>query len=152
MPKPKTRIVLTYNLTCSIKDVCSSAEFLGVNHLHDYALTYRSGMLTAEERKGYIIDTPVWQILADEEKHLDKKICSSGMKKSELTVSVIIDGRTVRRKALMYIVDTDRPLSLPTPEYLRLCAEALAHAGVEFIPIFDAYIETRQAINNKADA
>jgi hypothetical protein len=152
MPKPKTRIVLAYNLTCSIKDVCSSAEFLGVNHLHDYALTYRSGMLTAEERKGYIIDTPVWQILADEEKHLDKLMWYPGIKKSELTITVIIDGRTVKRKALMYTVDTDRPLSLPTPEYLRLCAEALAHVGIEFIPIFDAYIETRQTIMNKADA
>ncbi len=152
MAKTKTRIVLPYNLTCSIKDICPSAEFLGINHLHDYALCYRDGMLTAETKKGHIIDTPVYMIDTDEEKHLDKKICSPGVKKSELTVSVIIDGRTVRRKALMYTVDTDKPLSLPTPEYLRLCAEALAHAGVEFIPIFDAYIETRQIIMNKADA
>lgn len=152
MAKTKTRIVLPYNLTCSIKDVCPSAEFLGINHLHDYALCYRNGMLTAETKKGHIVDTPVYMIDADEEKQLDKKICSSGVKKSELTVSVIIDGRTVRRKALMYVMDSREPLSLPTPEYLRLCAEALAHVGIEFIPIFDAYIETRQTIMNKADA
>ena len=152
MAKTKTRIVLPYNLTCSIKDICPSAEFLGINHLHDYALTYRSGMLTAEERKGHIVDTPVYMIDADEEKHLDKLVCSPGVKKSELTITVTIDGRIVKRKALMYVMDSKEPLSLPTPEYLRLCAEALAHAGVEFIPIFDAYIETRQIIMNKADA
>lgn len=151
MAKTKTRIILPYNLTCSIKDICPSAELLGVNHLHDYALCYRGGMLTAETKKGHIVDTPVYMIDADEEKHLDKSVCSPGVKKFELTVSVIIDGRTVRRKALMYVVDSKEPLSLPTPEYLRLCAEALAHAGVEFIPIFDAYIETRQIIMNKAD-
>ena len=152
MAKTKTRIVLPYNLTCSIKDVCPSAEFLGINHLHDYALCYRNGMLTAENKKGRIVDTPVYMIDADEEKYLDKLVCSPGVKKSELTVSVIIDGRTVKRKALMYVMDSREPLSLPTPEYLRLCAEALAHAGVEFIPIFDAYTETRQTIMNKADA
>ena len=152
MAKTKTRIVLPYNLTCSIKDICPSAEFLGINHLHDYALCYRDGMLTAESRKGHIVDTPVYMIDADEEKQLDKLVCSPGVKKSELTVSVIIDGRTVKRKALMYVMDSREPLSLQTPEYLRLCAEALAHAGIEFIPIFDAYIETRQTIMNKADA
>jgi gamma-glutamylcyclotransferase (GGCT)/AIG2-like uncharacterized protein YtfP len=152
MAKTKTRIVLPYNLTCNLKDICPSAEFLGINHMHDYALCYRDGMLTAENKKGHIVDTPVYMIDADEEKHLDKKICSPGVKKSELTVSVIIDGRTVKRKALMYVMDSREPLSLPTPEYLRLCAEALAHVGIEFIPIFDAYIETRQTIMNKADA
>lgn len=151
MAKTKTRIVLPYNLTCKFKDICPSAEFLGINHLHDYALTYRSGTLTAETKKGHIVDTPVYMIDADEEKHLDRLMWYPGVKKSELTVSVIIDGRTVRRKALMYVMDPEEPLSLPTPEYLRLCAEALAHAGVEFIPIFDAYIETRQIIMNKAD-
>ena len=152
MAKTKTRIVLPYNLTCSIKDGCPSAEFLGINHLHDYALCYRNGMLTAENKKGHIVDTPVYMIDADEEKRIDKKICSPGVKKSELTITVTIDNRIVKRKALMYIVDTDKPLSLPAPEYLRLCAEALAHVGIEFIPIFDAYTETRQSIMNKADA
>ena len=76
MAKTKTRIVLPYNLTCSIKDICPSAEFLGINHLHDYALCYRDGMLTAETKKGHIVDTPVYMIDADEEKHLDKKIRS----------------------------------------------------------------------------
>jgi hypothetical protein len=89
---------------------------------------------------------------ADEERHLDKLMWYPGVKKSELTITVTIDDRIVKRKALMYTVDTDKPLSLPTPEYLRLCAEALAHVGIEFIPIFDAYIETRQTIMNKADA
>ena len=152
MAKTKTRIVLPYNLTCSLRDICPSAEFLGINHLHDYALCYRDGILTAESRKGHIVDTPVYMIDADEERHLDKLMWYPGVKKSELTITVIIDGRTVKRKALMYVMDSREPLSLPTPEYLRLCAEALAHAGIEFIPIFDAYIETRQIIMNKADA
>ena len=152
MAKTKTRIVLPYNLTCNLKDICPSAEFLGINHLHDYALCYRDGTLTAEIKKGHIVDTPVYMIDADEEEQLDKSFYSKSIRKSDLTVTVLIDGRAIKRKALMYVMDSEEPLRLPTPEYLRLCAEALAHAGVEFLPIFDAYIETRQIIMNKADA
>lgn len=151
MAKTKTRIVLPYNLTCNLKDICPSAEFLGINHLHDYALCYRDGTLTAETKKGHIVDTPVYMIDADEEKQLDKSFYSKSIKKADLTITVSIDGRIVKRKALMYTVDTDKPMNLPTPEYLRLCAEAMVKMGAEFTPVFNAYIETRQAIMNKAD-
>jgi hypothetical protein len=89
---------------------------------------------------------------ADEEKQLDKSFYSKSIKKADLTITVSIDGRIVKRKALMYTVDTDKPMNLPTPEYLRLCAEAMVKMGAEFTPVFNAYIETRQAIMNKADA
>jgi hypothetical protein len=154
MPKPKTRIILPYNMTCGIKAVCPSAEYLGVNHLHDYALLYRDHTLTAEPRKGHIIDTPVYSISANEEKCVDKvfSLYSDKMKKSEVTIQVSVEGKIVKRRALLYTVDPSEPMSLPEPLYLRLLAETLAHIGIEFLPIFDAYTETRQLIDSKAGA
>lgn len=146
MAKAKTRIVLPYNLTCKITDICPSAEYLGTNHLHDYTLLYRDGNLTAEPRKGQIVDMPVYCISANEEKCMDKcyDLYSDKIKKAETTITVSIDGKIVKRRALMYTIDPEEPMSLPTPLYLRLLAETLAHIGIEFLPIFDAYTATRE--------
>ena len=151
MPRPKTRIILTYNLPYDLKEICSSAEFLGVNHLHDYTLLYRGGILTAEPKKGHIVDVPVWMIAADEEKQIDNCF-PAGIQKIDLTIPVSIDDKIIKRKALLYIVDTKEPMSLPDPLYLRQVAEALIGSGVEHAPIFDAYTRTRQALINTADA
>ena len=153
MPKPKTRIVLPYNLGGNIEVICPSAVLLGTNHLHDYALLYRAGILTAEPKKGHIIDTPVYSIAATEERHIDKCFAAAmdKIKKTDTTIPVIVDGKIVKRRALMYVVDPSEPMSLPTPLYLRLTAETLIRAGVEYAPIFSAYAETRRGIINKAD-
>jgi hypothetical protein len=73
------------------------------------------------------------------------------IKKTDVTIPVIVDGKIVKRRALMYVVDPSEPMSLPTPLYLRLTAETLIRAGIEYAPIFSAYAETRRGIINKAD-
>lgn len=135
----KRRYYLAYGSNLNIRQMgarCPKARIIGTAEIPDYQLLFKGSRtgayLTIEKKAGAAVPVAVWEVTADDEASLDMyEGFPNFYYKKEMTVTVkgIMSGKTRRRKAFVYIMHEERRLGLPSPTYVKTCAEGYKNFG-----------------------
>lgn len=111
---------------------CPYAKALGTGELRGYRLLFRGGdgcsVATVEPKKNGIVPVLLWDITQRDEEALDRYEGWPNLYRKE-TVTAHHDGKPV--KAMVYIMNSGRPLGLPSEVYLNTITEGYLSAGFD---------------------
>lgn len=116
---------------------CPSATAVGTGFLKGYRLMYKGSLtgayLTIEKAKGHKVPVGVWCVSEDDEKALDRyEGYPAFYYKKNVMVDVTMDDGTVESlDCFVYIMHSDRCLSLPSRFYIDTCAKGYRDFGFD---------------------
>ena len=134
------RYYIAYGSNLNVRQMrmrCPSARIIGTSVLKDYELLFKGSKtgayLTIEPKSGAEVPVAVWSVeLADEERLDVYEGFPAFYYKAELELPVrYFSGKTVLRKAFVYIMHEERPLGLPSGSYVRTCLEGYSNFGFD---------------------
>ena len=101
--------------------------------------------LTIEPKAGAEVPVAVWSVEPADEKRLDVyEGFPTFYYKAELELPVrYFSGKTVLRKAFVYIMHEERPLGLPSSSYVRTCLEGYSNFGFDESILLEALNNSR---------
>lgn len=108
---------------------CPNATVVGHAFIDDYKLLYKGSKsgayLTIEKQPGSYVPVGVWSVTADDELNLDRY---EGFPRFyyKKTINIKVyrnDGTMEEVEAFVYIMHEDRPLGVPSQEYIDICEE-----------------------------
>ena len=128
---------LAYGSNLNIRQMalrCPTAKPVGTAVIEDYELLFKGSKtgsyLTIEPKAG--AEVPVAVELADEGRLDVYEGFPTFYYKAELDLPVkYFSGKTVVRKAFVYIMHEERPLGLPSGSYVRTCLEGYSNFGFD---------------------
>ena len=130
---------------------CPTAVPVGIAVIKNYRLKFKGSKtgsyLTIEKAKGYEVPVAVWKVEDDDELHLD---CYEGYPtfyyKKELTLPIkgIKTGKIRIRKVYVYVMHEDRPIGIPSNQYVRTCLEGYRDFGFDISTLRSAYEFSRK--------
>lgn len=107
---------------------CPDARPMGTAEIADYRLLFKGSKsgsyLTIEAKEGEAVPVGVWEVSPEDELRLDRYEGFPTFyykKEVEITYTGIKTGKKRKCKAFVYIMHEDRPLGLPTRNYLETC-------------------------------
>ena len=134
------RYYLAYGSNLNIRQMalrCPTAKPVGTAVIKDYELLFKGSKtgayLTIEPKVGAEVPVAVWSVEPADEKRLDVyEGFPAFYYKAELELPVrYFSGKTVVRKAFVYIMHEERPLGLPSGSYVRTCLEGYSNFGFD---------------------
>ena len=129
---------------------CPDARIVGTAELKDYRLLFKGSKsgnyLTVEPAEGYSVPLAVWAVTEDDEWNLDRyEGCPTFYYKQELPISVTgPSGRSVQKNAFIYIMREERPVGIPSHQYMVTCMEGYRNFGFDLQVLFRAYKESEE--------
>lgn len=154
------RYYLAYGSNLNIQQMkyrCPSARIIGTTEIKDYRLLFKGSStgsyLTIEPCEGMSVPVGVWKVTAEDEAALDRyEGYPSFYYKKELTLDICsIRTRKVRKRpCFVYIMHEDRPLGIPSFEYIKVCIEGYHSFDFDVNILMQAYNESEvQYYENK---
>ncbi len=117
---------------------CPTAKAVGTAVIKDYELLFKGSKtgsyLTIEPKRGAEVPVAVWEIKPNDEFSLDRyEGYPTFYYKAELELPVAFTkyGKTEVRKAFVYIMHENRPIGLPSCNYVRTCLEGYRSFGFD---------------------
>lgn len=129
---------------------CSTAKAIGTAVIKNYELLFKGSKtgayLTIEPKVGAEVPVAVWSVEPADEQRLDVyEGYPTFYYKAELGLPVrYFSGKTVVRKAFVYIMHEERPLGLPSDSYVRTCLEGYRNFGFDESILFGALENSRR--------
>ena len=128
---------------------CPSARVIGTSEIKDYRLLFKGSKtgsyLTIESKEGGRVPVVAWSVTAEDEAALDRYEGFPTFyykKEMELPIKGIRSGRVRKRRCFVYIMHEDRPLGLPSSQYLRTCRDGYRCLGFDEKFLKWAYIDS----------
>lgn len=130
------RYYLAYGSNLNVRQMawrCPTAKAVGIAVIMDYELLFKGSKtgvyLTIEPKSGAEVPVAVWSVELADEKRLDVyEGFPAFYYKTEIELPVrYFSGKTVLRKAFVYIMHEERPPGLPSGSYVRTCLEGYSN-------------------------
>lgn len=134
------RYYLAYGSSLNVRQMawrCPTAKVIGTAVIKDYELLFKGSKtgayLTIEPKVGAEVPVAVWSVEPSDEERLDVyEGYPAFYYKTELDLPVrYFSGKTVVRKAFVYIMHEERPLGLPSGSYVRTCLDGYRNFGFD---------------------
>ena len=144
---------LAYGSNLNVRQMalrCPTAKAVGTAVIKDYELLFKGSKtgayLTIEPKVGAEVPVAVWSVEPADEQRLDVyEGYPTFYYKAELGLPVrYFSGKTVVRKAFVYIMHEERPLGLPSDSYVRTCLEGYRNFGFDESILFGALENSRR--------
>lgn len=145
----KKRYYIAYGSNLNVRQMqwrCPTAKIIGTAELTDYRLLFKGSLtgsyLTVEPESGRSVPVGVWEVSEQDEIRLDRYEGYPSFyykKELELPIKGIRTGRIRVRPVFVYIMHEERPIGIPSNEYVRVCAEGYRDFGFDFAYLKDAY-------------
>ena len=130
---------------------CPTARIIGTAVVPDYELLFKGSKtgsyLTIEPKKASSVQVAVWGTTAEDEAALDRyEGYPTFYYKKELTLPIkgIKTGKIRNRKVYVYIMHEDRPIGVPSNQYVRTCLEGYRDFGFDISTLRSAYEFSRK--------
>lgn len=130
---------------------CPGAKAAGTAVIEGYRLLFKGSgtgaYLTIEPAEGFKVPVAIWSVTAKDEAQLDiyegfpDFYYKSAMK---LNVTGFKNRKTKRLTAFVYIMHEERPLGIPSVEYLQICAAGYRDFSFDGAYLRDAYAYSRE--------
>ena len=124
---------------------------IGTSEIQDFRLLFKGSKtgsyLTIEPAEGFNVPVGVWSVSPEDELRLDRyEGFPTFYYKKEMTLPIrgIKSGRIRHRKVFVYIMHEDRPFGVPSPFYLRGCAEGYMTFDFDLDILNEAFLYSRQ--------
>lgn len=130
---------------------CPTAKAIGTAIIKDYELLFKGSKtgayLTIEPKVGAEVPVAVWSVEPADEQRLDVyEGYPTFYYKAELDLPVrYFSGKTVVRKAFVYIMREERPLGMPSGSYVRTCLDGYRNFGFDDSILLTALDNSRRA-------
>lgn len=150
------RYYLAYGSNLNLQQMalrCPTAKPVGTAVIRDYELLFKGSKtgayLTIEPKVGAEVPVAVWSVESTDEERLDVyEGFPAFYYKTELELPVrYFSGKTVLRKAFVYIMHEERPLGLPSGSYVRICLEGYSGFGFDESILLAALNNSRRVAN-----
>ena len=131
---------LAYGSNLNVRQMawrCPTAKAVGTAIIKDYELLFKGSKtgayLTIEPKVGAEVPVAVWSVEPSDALNLDRyEGYPAFYYKTELELPVrYFSGKTVLRKAFVYIMHEERPLGLPIVSYVRTCLDGYRNFGFD---------------------
>ena len=147
----KKKYYIAYGSNLNIRQMrfrCPGAKPIGISAIPDYELLFKGSKtgayLTIEPKDGGLVPVAVWEVTADDEKHLDiYEGYPNFYYKKEVCLPVkLASGKTKRLTAFVYIMHEERSLGIPSLAYIRTCKEGYRNFGFDVKYLDRAYMRS----------
>jgi len=148
------RYYIAYGSNLNVRQMrmrCPSARIIGTSTLEDYELLFKGSKtgsyLTVEKQLGSTVPVAVWEVTAEDEKALNRyEGFPTFYYKKELTLPItgIRTGKVRNRRVFVYIMHEDRPIGLPSVNYMQTCLQGYEDFGFDRTVLMDAYLRCRR--------
>ena len=144
----KKKYYIAYGSNLNIRQMrfrCPGAKPIGISAIPDYELLFKGSKtgayLTIEPKDGGLVPVAVWEVTADDEKHLDiYEGYPNFYYKKEVRLPVkLASGKTKKLTAFVYIMHEERSLGIPSLAYIRTCKEGYRNFGFDVKYLDRAY-------------
>ncbi len=153
------RYYIAYGSNLNIRQMqlrCPGARIIGTSVIDGYGLLFKGSMsgsyLTIEPSEGGSVPVAVWEVTADNESALDRyEGFPNFYYKKDMLISVkgIMSGKVRRRKAFVYIMHEERPVGIPSRDYVRTCLEGYRNFGFDENILIKAVENIGRCLNEK---
>lgn len=130
---------------------CPTARVVGTAVIKDYELLFKGremcSYLTIEPKEGSEVPVAVWSVEESDEKSLDRYEGFPNFyykKEMQVEMTGIKSGRKRTRDAFVYIMHEDRPLGIPTWQYVNTCMAGYRTFGFNQSLIIKAIRKSRE--------
>ena len=137
--------------TEQMKFRCPDAKIMGTAIIKDYELLFRisqsGAYLTIEPKKGESVPVAVWEVSESDIASLDLyEGYPTFYYKKEMTVTYtgIVSGKKRRRRAFAYIMHEDRPIGIPSIQYIGKCFDGYRRFGFDVKLLFKAINKSKK--------
>ena len=147
----KKKYYIAYGSNLNIRQMryrCPGAKPIGISAIPDYELLFKGSKtgahLTIEPKDGGLVPVAVWEVTADDEKHLDiYEGYPNFYYKKEVRLPVkLASGKTRKLTAFVYIMHEERSLGIPSLAYIRTCEEGYRNFGFDLKYLDRAYMRS----------
>lgn len=147
----KKKYYIAYGSNLNIRQMrfrCPGAKPIGISAIPDYELLFKGSKtgayLTIEPKDGGLVPVAVWEVTADDEKHLDiYEGYPNFYYKKEVRLPVkLASGKTKKLTAFVYIMHEERSLGIPSLAYIRTCKEGYRNFGFDVKYLDRAYMRS----------
>ena len=147
----KKKYYIAYGSNLNIRQMrfrCPGAKPIGISAIPDYELLFKGSKtgayLTIEPKDGGLVSVAVWEVTADDEKHLDiYEGYPNFYYKKEVCLPVkLASGKTKKLTAFVYIMHEERSLGIPSLAYIRTCDEGYRNFGFDVKYLDRAYMRS----------
>jgi hypothetical protein len=147
----KKKYYIAYGSNLNIRQMrfrCPGAKPIGISAIPDYELLFKGSKtgayLTIEPKDGGLVPVAVWEVTADDEKHLDiYEGYPNFYYKKEVCLPVkLASGKTKKLTAFVYIMHEERSLGIPSLAYIRTCKEGYRNFGFDVKYLDRAYMRS----------
>ena len=152
MSKTK-RYYIAYGSNLNVQQMmvrCPDARIIGTAKLDGYRLLYRGSktgsFLTVEPMEGRSVPVAAWEVSERDERALDRYEGFPTFyykKEMRLPIKGIRTGKIRERDVFVYIMHEDRPLGLPSTQYVKTCMAGYRTFGFDDNYLFDAIERSR---------
>lgn len=149
MNKKKYYIAYGSNLNiCQMRFRCPGAKPISISAIPNYELLYKGSKtgayLTIEPKDGGLVPVAVWEVTADDEKHLDiYEGYPNFYYKKEVRLPIrLANGKTKKVMAFVYIMHEEREIAIPSTTYIRTCEEGYRNFGFDLKYLDRAYMRS----------
>lgn len=135
------RYYLAYGSNLNMEQMrwrCPTAKLIGTAVLEDYELLFKGSKtgayLTVEPKEGGSVPLGVWSVGPEDERRLDRyEGYPSFYYKKELRLPItgIRTGKVRVRDAFIYIMHEERPLGIPSADYVYTCMDGYLGFGFD---------------------
>ena len=147
------RYYIAYGSNLNIRQMrmrCPGARIIGTSAIPDYELLFKGSKtgayLTIEPKAGGSVPVAAWEVTRADEQALDRY---EGFPtfyykaEMELPIKGIRSGKVRQRTVFVYIMHEERPLGIPSRDYLAVCAEGYGNFGFDRELLAQAYANSR---------
>lgn len=125
---------------------CPNAKIAGTTNLKGWALIFKGSKtgsyLTIEPQEGGRVPIAIWKINEEHERSLDRyEGFPNFYYKKQMTVTMS-SGKKI--KAFVYIMRENRPINIPSKDYVRTCCEGYRFFGFDKAFLEQAIKETER--------
>ena len=150
-----SRLYLAYGSNLNKQQMqvrCPESKVVGTAYIEGYRLLFKGSRtgsyFTIEKQKGRRVPVGVWAVSKRDELHLDfYEGYPSFYYKKNLKVRLTETGEEV--DAFVYIMDEERPLGLPSKDYVRVCKQGYDDFGFDKAYVEQAIEDTIGGLKNE---
>ena len=143
------RYYIAYGSNLNVRQMrwrCPSARIIGTSVLEGWRLLFKGSKtgsyLTIERDVNYEVPVAVWEVTREDEQALDRYEGFPDFyykKEMALDITGIKSGKVRQRRVFVYIMHEERPVGVPSPAYVRVCAEGYHDFGFDPEYLAEAY-------------
>ena len=147
----KKKYYIAYGSNLNIRQMrfrCPGAKPIGISAIPDYELLFKGSKtgahLTIEPKDGGLVPVAVWEVTADDEKHLDiYEGYPNFYYKKEVRLPIrLANGKTKKVTAFVYIMHEEREIAIPSMTYIRTCEEGYRNFEFDLKYLDRAYMRS----------